>query len=252
MSNNHKYFCLRLSLQRRPHPSLQGCDAGVPESSRCGSLTSRCSSSSCCCCCSSCCPGQFLPNTHEGGCVLVYKAVTCAALPHAGCPGCPWPLTGCFFCIDASFEIQPLQGRSSSSLLKWRHCCCFIQACPKVLKTLAVLILPILTCVCVCVFQITLPALSPTMTMGTVQRWEKKVGEKLSEGDLLAEIETDKATIGKARLCLSHRHTLHQCIYLRSGSFFFSCCFSIALGYLYPTQSCFMLFYGNLLGVGKL
>lgn len=33
--------------------------------------------------------------------------------------------------------------------------------------------------------------------MGTVQRWEKKVGEKLSEGDLLAEIETDKATIGK-------------------------------------------------------
>ncbi|KAI1893491.1 hypothetical protein AGOR_G00124270 [Albula goreensis] len=44
--------------------------------------------------------------------------------------------------------------------------------------------------------KILLPALSPTMTMGTVQRWEKKVGEKLSEGDLLAEIETDKATIG--------------------------------------------------------
>uniref|UniRef100_A0A8D1WF13 Acetyltransferase component of pyruvate dehydrogenase complex n=1 Tax=Sus scrofa TaxID=9823 RepID=A0A8D1WF13_PIG len=43
--------------------------------------------------------------------------------------------------------------------------------------------------------QVVLPALSPTMTMGTVQRWEKKVGEKLSEGDLLAEIETDKATI---------------------------------------------------------
>lgn len=51
-----------------------------------------------------------------------------------------------------------------------------------------------------CGFQITLPALSPTMTMGTVQRWEKKVGEKLGEGDLLAEIETDKATIGKAAL----------------------------------------------------
>lgn len=38
------------------------------------------------------------------------------------------------------------------------------------------------------------------MTMGTVQRWEKKVGEKLNEGDLLAEIETDKATIGKLSL----------------------------------------------------
>ena len=38
------------------------------------------------------------------------------------------------------------------------------------------------------------------MTMGTVQRWEKKVGEKLNEGDLLAEIETDKATIGRLSL----------------------------------------------------
>lgn len=38
------------------------------------------------------------------------------------------------------------------------------------------------------------------MTMGTVQRWEKKVGEKLSEGDLLAEIETDKATIGMSMI----------------------------------------------------
>ncbi|XP_051895894.1 dihydrolipoyllysine-residue acetyltransferase component of pyruvate dehydrogenase complex, mitochondrial [Pristis pectinata] len=44
--------------------------------------------------------------------------------------------------------------------------------------------------------KISLPALSPTMTMGTIQRWEKRVGEKLREGDLIAEIETDKATIG--------------------------------------------------------
>lgn len=47
--------------------------------------------------------------------------------------------------------------------------------------------------------------------MGTVQRWEKKVGEKLSEGDLLAEIETDKATIGNPKLTLMpwlHRVTV--------------------------------------------
>uniref|UniRef100_UPI00358F15F7 dihydrolipoyllysine-residue acetyltransferase component of pyruvate dehydrogenase complex, mitochondrial n=1 Tax=Myxine glutinosa TaxID=7769 RepID=UPI00358F15F7 len=44
--------------------------------------------------------------------------------------------------------------------------------------------------------KILLPALSPTMAMGTIQRWEKREGEHLSEGDLLAEIETDKATIG--------------------------------------------------------
>jgi len=43
---------------------------------------------------------------------------------------------------------------------------------------------------------VNLPALSPTMEMGTVVSWEKKEGDQLSEGDLLAEIETDKATMG--------------------------------------------------------
>lgn len=41
-----------------------------------------------------------------------------------------------------------------------------------------------------------LPALSPTMELGTIVSWEKKEGDKLNEGDLLAEIETDKATMG--------------------------------------------------------
>jgi pyruvate dehydrogenase E2 component (dihydrolipoamide acetyltransferase) len=40
---------------------------------------------------------------------------------------------------------------------------------------------------------ITMPRLSDTMTEGTVIKWHKKIGEKISEGDLLAEIETDKA-----------------------------------------------------------
>ena len=44
--------------------------------------------------------------------------------------------------------------------------------------------------------KIVLPALSPTMERGTIVRWTKAEGEKLSEGDLLAEIETDKATMG--------------------------------------------------------
>lgn len=44
--------------------------------------------------------------------------------------------------------------------------------------------------------RVTLPALSPTMETGTIISWSKKEGEKLSEGDLLAEIETDKATMG--------------------------------------------------------
>jgi len=42
---------------------------------------------------------------------------------------------------------------------------------------------------------ITMPRLSDTMTEGTVASWLKKVGDKIKEGDILAEIETDKATM---------------------------------------------------------
>ncbi len=42
---------------------------------------------------------------------------------------------------------------------------------------------------------VTMPRLSDTMTDGTVATWIKNVGDKVSEGDILAEIETDKATM---------------------------------------------------------
>ena len=42
---------------------------------------------------------------------------------------------------------------------------------------------------------ITMPRLSDTMTEGVVAKWLKKVGERIEEGDILAEIETDKATM---------------------------------------------------------
>src|SRR5579863_8182289 len=40
-----------------------------------------------------------------------------------------------------------------------------------------------------------MPALSPTMTEGTLSRWLKKEGENVRAGDVIAEIETDKATM---------------------------------------------------------
>lgn len=43
--------------------------------------------------------------------------------------------------------------------------------------------------------QILMPALSPTMEEGTIEKWVKKEGEAISPGDMLCEIETDKATI---------------------------------------------------------
>jgi pyruvate dehydrogenase E2 component (dihydrolipoamide acetyltransferase) len=43
--------------------------------------------------------------------------------------------------------------------------------------------------------NILMPALSPTMTEGTLSRWLKKEGDKIKAGDVIAEIETDKATM---------------------------------------------------------
>ncbi len=43
--------------------------------------------------------------------------------------------------------------------------------------------------------NILMPALSPTMTEGTLARWLKKEGDPIASGDVIAEIETDKATM---------------------------------------------------------
>ena len=40
-----------------------------------------------------------------------------------------------------------------------------------------------------------MPALSPTMTEGTLAKWLKTEGEKIFPGDIIAEVETDKATM---------------------------------------------------------
>src|SRR6185295_11825606 len=43
--------------------------------------------------------------------------------------------------------------------------------------------------------EITMPQQSDTMTEGTVVKWLKKEGDKVKQGDVIAEIETDKATM---------------------------------------------------------
>jgi len=43
--------------------------------------------------------------------------------------------------------------------------------------------------------EILMPALSPTMTEGNLAKWLKKEGDEVHSGDVLAEIETDKATM---------------------------------------------------------
>src|SRR5689334_15394941 len=43
--------------------------------------------------------------------------------------------------------------------------------------------------------ELLMPALSPTMTEGNIAKWHKKEGDAVKAGDVIAEIETDKATM---------------------------------------------------------
>ena len=43
--------------------------------------------------------------------------------------------------------------------------------------------------------EILMPALSPTMEEGNLSKWLKNEGDKVAAGDVIAEIETDKATM---------------------------------------------------------
>src|SRR5688500_19681573 len=43
--------------------------------------------------------------------------------------------------------------------------------------------------------NVTMPALSPTMEEGKLAKWHVKEGDTVSSGDVIAEIETDKATM---------------------------------------------------------
>ena len=40
-----------------------------------------------------------------------------------------------------------------------------------------------------------MPSLSPTMVTGTIGKWNVKAGDKISPGDSLADVETDKASV---------------------------------------------------------
>ena len=42
---------------------------------------------------------------------------------------------------------------------------------------------------------ILMPALSPTMTEGSLAKWCKNIGDEVKPGDIIAEVETDKATM---------------------------------------------------------
>lgn len=50
-------------------------------------------------------------------------------------------------------------------------------------------------CFFITVIELKMPSLSPTMESGTILNWSKKEGDSVSPGDVLCEIQTDKAVM---------------------------------------------------------
>lgn len=73
--------------------------------------------------------------------------------------------------------------------------------------------------------KLEMPALSPTMTQGKIAKWYVKVGDEIAPGTVLADVETDKATmafenqvggsvalrVGEAGPCLAHLRVIQLC-----------------------------------------
>ena len=94
--------------------------------------------------------------------------------------------------VDSLLAIIGKEGEDISGLLSGATPALAVQAAPVAeapATTQAAVAIP------AGVKVITMPRLSDTMTTGTVATWLKKVGDTVNEGDILAEIETDKATM---------------------------------------------------------
>lgn len=96
--------------------------------------------------------------------------------------------------VDALLAIIGKEGEDISALLTNGTKPSTIEAAPTETTSVAP-VTPSAVEIPAGVKVVTMPRLSDTMTTGTVASWHKKVGDVIKEGDILAEIETDKATM---------------------------------------------------------
>lgn len=93
--------------------------------------------------------------------------------------------------VDSLLAIVGKQGEDISGLLNGNPTTPVVEE----VKSEASVVTPTKSEIPAGVKVVTMPRLSDTMTTGTVATWLKKVGDTIKEGDILAEIETDKATM---------------------------------------------------------
>jgi pyruvate dehydrogenase E2 component (dihydrolipoamide acetyltransferase) len=140
--------------------------------------------------------GDILAEIETDKATMEFESFNAGTLLHIGIPA------GESAPIDSLLAIIGKQGEDISALLSGNFNSKVLAEAPKTEETTS---LPTpeasvrnplhLTELPKGVIVVTMPRLSDTMTDGTVASWLKKVGDVIKEGDILAEIETDKATM---------------------------------------------------------
>ncbi len=98
--------------------------------------------------------------------------------------------------VDAIMAVIGKPGEDYQSLINGNNKAATPSAEPApVAETLTVVATPAVDTSNIKAKVVTMPLLSDTMTEGVIHTWLKKVGDKVKSGDILAEIETDKATM---------------------------------------------------------
>jgi pyruvate dehydrogenase E2 component (dihydrolipoamide acetyltransferase) len=97
--------------------------------------------------------------------------------------------------VDAIMAVIGKPGEDFQGLLNGVSAATVTEAAPVVQETPPVATAPAVDTSNIKAKVVTMPLLSDTMTEGVIHTWLKKVGDKIKSGDILAEIETDKATM---------------------------------------------------------
>lgn len=97
--------------------------------------------------------------------------------------------------VDAIMAVIGKPGEDFQSILSGAPAAPVAESAPVAEATAPVAVAPAVDTSNIKAKVVTMPLLSDTMTEGVIHTWLKKVGDKVKSGDILAEIETDKATM---------------------------------------------------------